>query len=152
MNAASTHLYTIQNASWRNLLALHALEKVYFGSEAWPLLELVGLLAFPGLVRLQAVGADQMIGFVAGDARPAEKTGWILTLGVLPDWRRQGIAALLMAECELRMGMPAVKLTVRRGNLGAVRLYEKLGYRQVDVWSRYYQNSEDGLVMERRFQ
>ena len=45
--------------------------------------------------------------------------------------------------------MPKVKLTVRRGNLPAIKLYEKMGYSQVDIWSRYYRNGEDGLVFEK---
>jgi ribosomal protein S18 acetylase RimI-like enzyme len=42
--------------------------------------------------------------------------------------------------------MPVIKLTVRRGNLPAIRLYEKMGYSQIDIWSKYYRNGEDGLV------
>jgi hypothetical protein len=26
-----------------------------------------------------------------------------------------------------------------------------MNYKQVDIWSRYYNNGEDGLVMEKRF-
>lgn len=147
MNASS--IYNIQSASWRNLFALSALEKVCFGQDAWPLLELVGMLTIPGVVRLQAVVAGEMVGFIAGDPRRIEKTGWILTLGVMPDWRRKGIGRDLLYQCEQLMGMPLVKLTVRRNNLSALQLYKKMGYKQVDIWSRYYHNGEDGLVLEK---
>ena len=147
MNASS--IYKIKSASWRDLFALSALEKVCFDQDAWPLLELVGVLTFPGVVRLQAVAADEMVGFIAGDPRRQDKTGWILTLGVLPDWRRKGIAGDLLGQCEQLMGMPRVKLTVRRNNMSAMQLYHKMGYEQVDIWSRYYHNGEDGLVLEK---
>ena len=147
MNASS--VYNIQQASWRDLFALGALEKVCFEQDAWPLLELVGVLTFPGVVRLRAVAADEMVGFIAGDPRRNDKTGWILTLGVLPGWRRKGIAGGLLSKCEQLMGMPRVKLTVRRNNLSALQLYHKMGYEQVDIWSRYYHNGEDGLVLEK---
>jgi len=45
--------------------------------------------------------------------------------------------------------MPVIKLTVRRSNIPAIKLYEKLGYYQVDIWSKYYRNGEDGLVLEK---
>ena len=49
MNATS--IYDIQSANWRDLFALSALEKVCFDQDAWPLLELMGVLTFPGVVR-----------------------------------------------------------------------------------------------------
>lgn len=121
------------------------------------MIELLGVLTFPDVVRLKAVINDQMAGFIAGDPRRANSRGnlrtaegWILTLGVLPAYRRLGIAEALLAECEAQMNMPVVKLTVRRSNLAAIRLYEKTGYRQIDIWLKYYHNGEDGLVFEKR--
>jgi ribosomal protein S18 acetylase RimI-like enzyme len=43
-----------------------------------------------------------------------------------------------------------MKLTVRMSNEGAISLSEKEGYRSVDIWKRYYNDGEDGLVMEKR--
>ena len=110
----------------------------------------MGVLTFPGLVRLRAVGDGKMVGFIAGDPRRRDNTGWILTLGVLPDWRRQGIAEALLSLCEQQLRMPQIKLSVRRSNTHAIHLYEKLGYKQVDIWSRYYQGGEDGMVLAKK--
>ena len=142
--------YLIEPATWRDLRSLEKLEKICFGVDAWPMLELLGVLIFPGIVRLRAAVDGEMVGFIAGDPRRDEQTGWIMTLGVLPDWRRQGIAEALLNECEQKMGLPTVKLTVRRGNEPAIALYQKLGYTQTDIWSRYYQNGEDGLVLTKK--
>jgi len=142
--------FKIENASWRDLMALNALEKLCFNQDAWPLLELLGVLTFPGMVRLRAVVEGEMVGFIAGDPRRSDQTGWILTLGVLPDWRRKGIAEALLKECERRMGMHTVKLTVRRGNRAAIGLYEKMGYKQIAIWPKYYRNGEDGAGTEIR--
>jgi ribosomal-protein-alanine N-acetyltransferase len=57
-----------------------------------------------------------------------------------------------MSICEQKMGMPCVKLTVMRSNQAALTLYKKLGYNQVDIWSHYYRNGEDGLVLEKTVQ
>jgi ribosomal protein S18 acetylase RimI-like enzyme len=43
-----------------------------------------------------------------------------------------------------------MRLTVRLSNEGAISLYEKEGYRSVDIWKKYYNDGEDGLVMEKR--
>ena len=143
----NTRAYNIERANWRDLLTLSSMEKTCFGVDAWPLIDIVGVLTFPGYVRLRAVGDDKLVGFIAGDPRKRDNTGWILTLGVLPEWRRQGIASALLNKCEEQLRMPKVKLTVRRGNTAAIRLYEKLGYQQVDVWSKYYRGGVDGLVL-----
>ena len=45
--------------------------------------------------------------------------------------------------------MPRMKLTVRMSNEPAISLYEQEGYRSVDIWKRYYNDGEDGLVMEK---
>lgn len=148
----NTRDYLIEPATWRDLKALDGLEKTCFGKDAWPLLELLGVLAFPGVVRLKASVDGSMVGFIAGDPRRDQKTGWILTLGVLPDWRRRRIAEALLSDCEQKMGMPVVKLTVRCGNDPAIHLYKKLGYTQIDIWSRYYHNGEDGLVLEKKLE
>lgn len=145
-----TRSYSIEQAGWRDLLALSALERVCFDRDAWPLVELMGVLTFPGVVRLRAMGDEKLVGFIAGDPRKRDHTGWILTLGVLPEWRRIGIAEALLARCETALQLPRVKLTVRRSNIAAIRLYEKLGYEQVDIWSKYYKDGEDGLVLARK--
>ena len=141
--------YTIEQAGWRDLLSLSSLEHTCFEHDAWPLVELMGVLTFPGVVRLRAVADQKLVGFIAGDARKRENTGWILTLAVTPGWRRLGIAENLLARCEAELKMPVIKLTVRRTNIPAIKLYEKLGYHQVDIWSKYYRNGEDGLVLEK---
>jgi ribosomal-protein-alanine acetyltransferase len=138
-------------SSWRDLFAVQEIERACFQEDAWPLIELMAALTFPNIVRFKAVNKDKMAGFVAGDIRHNDQTGWIMTVGVLPDYRRQGVAEELMAKCEQAMQMPCIRLTVRRSNQAAIQLYQKLGYAQVDVWSKYYHDGEDGIVMEKKF-
>jgi [ribosomal protein S18]-alanine N-acetyltransferase len=89
-----------------------------------------------------------MIGFVAGDQKSGD-LAWIATIGVLPEYRRQGIAAALLQECETRLGVSRIRLSVRLGNTGAIRLYEGFGYKRIDIWPQYYQDGMDALVFEK---
>jgi len=90
---------------------------------------------------------DHLVAFIAGEVKPWEGSGWITTIGVLPEYRRLGIARRLISNCEQRMGQPAVKLCVRRSNIAAISLYENLGYRRLEIWPLYYHDKEDALVM-----
>jgi len=139
----------IQTASLRDLGALRRLEHICFEKDAWPLLDLIAVLTWPDVIRLKAMEDGEMIGFVAGDPRPSQKTSWIATIGVDPRYRRRGIGRALLRACEGRSKLPRVKLTVRLSNQVAIAMYEKEGYRSVDIWKKYYHDGEDGLVMEK---
>jgi ribosomal-protein-alanine N-acetyltransferase len=148
--AESSIPFEIRTAGWRDLMALRRLEQVCFDLDAWPLVDLLGVLTLPGIVRLKAQMGGDLVGFVAGDVRPREHLGWIATIGVLPRYRRMGIANQLLDLCETGMGQPKVRLCVRKSNVGAIRLYARRGYQHVAVWSHYYNGGEDALVLEKR--
>jgi ribosomal protein S18 acetylase RimI-like enzyme len=113
------------------------------------LLDLVAVLTWSEVIRLKAMEDGEMIGFVAGDPRPSQGVAWIATIGVDPRYQRRGVGTALLRACEERVNLPRVKLTVRLSNRTAVMLYEKEGYRTVDIWKQYYNDGEDGLVMEK---
>jgi hypothetical protein len=66
-----------------------SLEKICFPLDAWPLLDIIGVLSLPNIIRLKASCANEMVGFVAADVRHSEKISWIATIGVLPEYRGQ---------------------------------------------------------------
>ena len=140
----------IQPANIRDLGELRRLEQVCFEKDAWPLLDLIAVLTWPDVIRLKAVENGQMIGFVAGDPRRSEGANWIATIGVDPRYQRRGVGSALLHACEEKTTLPRLKLTVRMSNEPAISLYEKEGFRSVDIWKRYYNDGEDGLVMEKK--
>lgn len=75
----------------------------------------------------------------------------ILAIATHPDRRRAGLAGRLLAhalDAGLAVGATVATLEVRRGNLPAIALYERAGFRTVHVRNRYYQDDgEDALVM-----
>jgi len=136
-------------ANLRDLGQLRHVEQACFPKDAWPLLDLMAVLTFPEVVRLKAVVDGHMVGFIAGDPRRSEGMAWIATLGVLPEYRRQGIAHLLLLECEKRLNSVRLRLCVRLDNIPAIRLYEQESYVRVDTWTKYYTDGGDALVMEK---
>ena len=139
----------IRTASIRDLGSLRRLENACFDKDAWPLLDLIAVLTWPDVIRLKAEEDEQLVGFVAGDPRPSKGVAWVATIGVDPGYQRRGIGRALLRACEERVNLPRMKLTVRLSNRVAVSLYEKEGYRTIDVWKAYYDDGEDGLVMEK---
>lgn len=142
--------FQITHAGWQDLNDLRKIEDICFGEDSWPIWDLIAVLTLPKVIRLKAVVQGKMVGFVAGDPHPNEGVGWIATLGVLPEYRRHGIAAALLEKCEEAMDLPRVRLSVRRTNEPAIALYQKFGYAMIDVWRSYYHSGEDALVLEKR--
>ena len=141
--------FQIEEASWRDFNELRQLENECFPLDAWPFWDVLGILTLPAVIHLKAVVDEKMVGFVAGDIRKHEDTGWIATLAVAPAFRRTGIATALISSCEIQMNVKRVKLCVRRSNASAINLYQKLGYHNTGVWEKYYIGGEDGLILEK---
>jgi ribosomal-protein-alanine N-acetyltransferase len=140
----------IKPANWRDLGALRQLEQVCFPKDSWPLLDLIGVLTLPNVMRFKAVCNQVMVGFIAGDIKRSERAVWIATIGVLPEYRRRGTGAALLRAIEGSTDLACVKLNVRISNLPAIRLYEELGYERSNTWYSYYQDGEDALIYEKR--
>jgi ribosomal-protein-alanine N-acetyltransferase len=77
----------------------------------------------------------------------------VMNVAVAPERRRQGIAsALLHRLLELTKddALRGYTLEVRISNLGAIRLYERFGFRRKGIRRGYYtDNREDALIMWR---
>ncbi len=78
----------------------------------------------------------------------------VLTVAVLPDFRRQGIAREFMRQIEewaKDRGASALMLEVERSNSAAIGLYKSLGYLQISVRMDYYGPGQDAFVMRKEF-
>jgi ribosomal-protein-alanine N-acetyltransferase len=143
--------WSIHMANWRDFSQLNQLDRACFPQQdLWPFWDLIGALTLPGLVRLKAVAAGKMVGFIGGELKENQAVGWVTTLAVLPGFRRQGIAQALLAACEQRLAAPVIKLSVRASNHAAISLYEHCGYGIISQWKKYYVGGEDALIMEKR--
>ena len=76
--------------------------------------------------------------------------GHITNIAVHPDKRGQGYGEMVcraMIQLAADSGMNVMTLEVRRSNAAAQNLYHKLGFIDVGYRKRYYENTEDALIM-----
>ena len=98
--------------------------------------------------------ADQIVGYAAVLVVAPGVEADVLTVAVLPDYARQGIATHFMNELEKwSKGKQALAMMLEVGvaNSGAIALYEKLGYQTIATRKNYYGQGLDAFVMRKEF-
>jgi ribosomal-protein-alanine N-acetyltransferase len=112
---------------------------------AYTQMDLTGFIARRKAITLVAEypPGSEFSGGIAGFAvaQPVRNTGRILTLDILPQARRFGLATRLIQECEARLrvaGCQQVYLETAVNNEPAIRLYSKLGYQILRKLPLYY--------------
>lgn len=117
-------------------------------AEPWDERAMADLLAMPGAFGILA--SDQVPhGFVL--ARTAFDEAEILTLLVLPPYRRKGMASTLLKSAMHHArdsGATTLFLEVAANNVGGRALYSALGFEQVGRRPDYYHHQVDALVMK----
>jgi len=120
--------------------------------EGWSRSDIARLLAMPGAFALIArvheplwlsVGQLRGVGFAI--ARVASDEAELLSIGVAPAWRGQGIGARLLEEVIARCreaGARRLFLEVDVDNLTARRLYEAFGFEMVGRRPAYYRHRD----------
>jgi len=98
--------------------------------------------------------ADQIVGYAAVLVVAPGVEADVLTVAVLPEYARQGIATHFMKELETWSQSKqalAMMLEVGVENSGAIALYEKLGYQTIATRKNYYGQGLDAFVMRKEF-
>ncbi|MEO5975179.1 MAG: ribosomal protein S18-alanine N-acetyltransferase [Ilumatobacteraceae bacterium] len=91
---------------------------------------------------------NQIVGY--GGLLLAGDDAHITTLAVSPAWQRRGIATELLLELawEARIRkFSALTLEVRHTNFAAQDLYRRFGFAPAGVRKKYYENTDDAIVM-----
>jgi len=79
--------------------------------------------------------------------------GHIMTVGVLPACRRQGISTALLADASDWLharDVTQLTLEVARDNTAAQGLYQTHGFLPEGVRPKYYANAQDAIIMWKR--
>jgi ribosomal-protein-alanine N-acetyltransferase len=80
----------------------------------------------------------------------ATDEGHVTNVAVAPDEQRRGVATALLlglADEAIGQGCTAWTLEVRVSSVGAQELYRRFGFVPAGVRARYYENTEDAIVM-----
>ena len=154
MNAGAVighHGFAVQRSGWRDLIRVWRVQRAIFLEDAYDPLTLLGLALNPAGFRLHAVVNGDVVGFLACETSFRDGAAWIVMVGTHPQFWGRGIATALIGAAEREMIRRAsrIKLTVRRGNIRAIGLYERLGYQHMSTTRRYYNDGDDGLIMEK---
>jgi len=90
---------------------------------------------------------DRIIGYVISSLKYGK--GVIISIAVLPEFRRRGIGSKLMKESLnfLSKSVDYVELQVKVSNTEAISFYRKLGFKETGLIPNYYQEGEDALIM-----
>ena len=139
--------YAILDAAARHLPQVERLEQRCF-SVPWTEAQLRAQLPDDRHVFLVAERGNEVLGYVG--LMHVLDEGYISNVAVSPDCRRQGIGAALIAELTRRAGrleLSFLTLEARASNAPAIRLYEKMGFRQVGRRKNYYQRPEEDAIL-----
>jgi len=123
--------------SFHRALDFVARERRYLSFLEAPPLEQVGAFVLDnishGYPQLVAVSAGQVIGWcdVVPKPRPIYAHAGVLGMGLLPEFRGQGLGGRLIRQtlaAARAFGLNRVELSVRENNAGAIALYKRVGF------------------------
>ncbi len=146
---------TLRAAAPADLDALVALETEAFEADRISRRSFRRLLESPTASFVVAEDGGRMAGYALILTRASTALARLYSLAVSPASRGRGIAAKLLAAAEevaYDRGAIALRLEVRADNAGAIRLYERAGYRQFGAYMHYYEDFADALRYEKLLQ
>lgn len=99
-----------------------------------------------GSVFLTAEEDGEICGFITASRVLGEVS--VYNVAVTEKYRRRGIAERLMSRlAEISDGAEFITLEVRESNNAAIRLYEKLGYKEVGRRKNFYSNPTENAIL-----
>ena len=146
----ATTALRVRRLQMRDLNAIEDIERASYPTP-WSRSMFIGELSKPSSICLGAFDpeTDELIAYLI-ISRYVD--AWhVMNVCVEPRMRRRGIATVLLSRLfELTAGRSrrGYTLEVRVSNLGAIRLYERLGFEARGIRRGYYtDNREDALIM-----
>jgi len=145
----------IREAMQLDLATLVGMEKKLFSDSPWSMGQFKEEFKGVPKSRYFLVAQDaqnQIIGYAGVLVVAPGVEADVLTVGVLPNHQKMGIATAFMSELEkwsAIKGAPAMMLEVAIENTPAISLYEKLGYEKISTRQNYYGPALDALVMRK---
>ena len=133
-----------------HLQGLMAIEQRSFASP-WSEGDFLYLFAQDSALCVGLIHAEELVGYALGYC--AARDFHLASLAVALEFRRRGFASRLLQQTLLSAklrGADRCTLEVRAANRAALLLYDKTGFRAVDVRTAHYSGPrDDGIIMER---
>jgi len=127
-----------------------SLDKELFPYSPWSSAQYKQEFSSPTRHFVVALDDQQSIVGYAGVFAPGAAEADVLTVGVVPEHRGQGIAKALMVlitDWAKAQGSTAMMLEVKTDNSAAIGLYQSLGYAKLNVRKDYFGPGLDAQVM-----
>ena len=143
-------MITYREANAFDLPVFVSLDKELFPYSPWSASQYKEEFSAPTRHFVVALYDEQSIIGYAGVFAPGAAEADVLTVGVVPNYRAQGIARQLMAlltDWAHNQGSTAMMLEVKVDNVEAIGLYESLGYSKLNTRKDYFGPGLDALVM-----
>ncbi len=147
--------WTLRAGSEADVRAMYMLDLLCFDETfRFDLRSMRRFVLEPDAIVVVAEAAGKLAGFVVVHllSRRKQSAGYVVTLDVAREFRRQGLAGELMSAAEkaaLEDGARAMMLHAHTGNAGAVRFYEGRGYRRESECAGFYGDGLDAWVFRR---
>jgi ribosomal-protein-alanine N-acetyltransferase len=133
---------------------LTSLERKMFPDYPWSQAQFKEEIAGLGGTRqfILALSDGSIIGYAGIMVVAAGVPADLLTIAILPDFRGQGLAQVMLTELEnwaKAKGATEVILEVDTKNESAIRLYNFEGYEEISTRANYYGLGIDALIMRK---
>ena len=139
--------YRIRVATQTDLAVIHRIEDVAF-SDPYPRRLLARLLdECPDSFLVAELEGGTIVGYCV--ASNEGEIAHLLSIAVLPEYRRWGIGSAFIRKLIASMGHAAkeVVLEVKMGNTEAIKLYEELSFKHIGTIEHYYSDGSAAVKM-----
>lgn len=141
----------LRRALLRDLPRVLEIERLAFGGQ-WDYFQFKASLDDVFLLAVSAV-TGETVGFLVACCCDIARRGIILRVAVHPDYQGQGIATQLLQQSFTALkkkDLDEVELDVDLVKNGAMRLYEKLGFKVKELFSPDMEGEESFHIMRRK--
>ena len=143
----------IETASVKLLDKLFKIEEQCFDQEAFTKRQIAYLVSDYNTISLIAKLESEIAGFILAQIEIENDTlfGHIITINVVPAFRKKGIGSKMMQEMEAilkQKGISECHLEVREDNSPALKLYQNSGYQKIGRLEKYYGKAH-GLYLKK---
>jgi len=138
----------IRRAIYSDLKQIYNIEKTSFKYPYPYRLFLFYLNLFPDLFLVMEL-ESKIIGYCISIIEK-KHIGHIISIAILPEYRRKGSGKLLLNEAISKLmekNVKIIKLEVSESNIPAIKMYEKLGFIKVDKIEHYYPDGSSCWIM-----